>query len=233
MWTIRVLTTQVIPPRSQAFLPATIADPLPKSQPTLLIEPSPSLKEKYGLEFQRCIVSSKRKDIIVKVINLQDVSVKLYDHTTLGTAEAVLSPEAQLVARVNAEAASLCQMGPPNALAQRQLMEDIRVSTKIDNPNLDQSQKEKLYRLITKNIDCFSRHDYDLGPTPTICHKIITNTNVPFKQQSYRVPTSLRAAVKKQIEEMVEYGVLEPSASPYSSPVVIVEKKDGRPKVLW
>ena len=30
-----------------------------------------------------------------------------------------------------------------------------------------------------------------------------------------------------EIDEMIELGVIEPSISPYSSPIVLVQKKDG------
>ena len=33
--------------------------------------------------------------------------------------------------------------------------------------------------------------------------------------------------MKSEIDEMIELGVIEPSISPYSSPIVLVLKKDG------
>ena len=33
--------------------------------------------------------------------------------------------------------------------------------------------------------------------------------------------------MESEIDEMIELGVIEPSISPYSSPIVLVQKKDG------
>ena len=33
--------------------------------------------------------------------------------------------------------------------------------------------------------------------------------------------------LKKEIDKMLELGAMQPSASPWASPVVLIEKKDG------
>ena len=49
----------------------------------------------------------------------------------------------------------------------------------------------------------------------------------PPYRSSYRMsPLGLRE-VKKQIEELLEQGFIQPSRSPYGSPVLFVQKKDG------
>lgn len=54
---------------------------------------------------------------------------------------------------------------------------------------------------------------------------------VPIRQACYRVPEQLVEALKKEIQMMLELGVIEPSESQWSSPVVIVPKKDGSLRV--
>ena len=41
------------------------------------------------------------------------------------------------------------------------------------------------------------------------------------------VKVGLREEGEKQIEEMMKKDVIEPSSSPWASPVVLVKKKDG------
>ncbi|RWS19087.1 Retrovirus-related Pol polyprotein from transposon 17.6-like protein, partial [Leptotrombidium deliense] len=43
----------------------------------------------------------------------------------------------------------------------------------------------------------------------------------------YRYSMNQRAEIRRQINEMIEIGVVEPSVSEYSSPVVLVKKQDG------
>jgi len=54
------------------------------------------------------------------------------------------------------------------------------------------------------------------------------NTNVTRRPvQPYPIPFAVREAVKSEDEEMCRLGVIERSDSPYSSPLLLVKKKDG------
>ena len=52
-------------------------------------------------------------------------------------------------------------------------------------------------------------------------------SNDPIKKQSYPVPYAMIYQVDSEIANMLKLGVIEESNSPYSSPFVIVKKKDG------
>ena len=56
---------------------------------------------------------------------------------------------------------------------------------------------------------------------------IHTGGVAPVRQPVRRVPPHRREAVRKLLNEMLERGVVEPSASPWASPIVLVRKKDG------
>ena len=48
-----------------------------------------------------------------------------------------------------------------------------------------------------------------------------------MKQRPYRIPVHLNTVVNKQVNDMIERGVIRPSNSPWSSPIVLTPKKDG------
>ncbi|KAL8585224.1 hypothetical protein ACOMHN_013239 [Nucella lapillus] len=58
-------------------------------------------------------------------------------------------------------------------------------------------------------------------------HQIQTTTDVPIRVKPYPLPFAKRVVVEKEIQTMLKLGVIEPSTSPYSSPVVLVGKPDG------
>ena len=49
----------------------------------------------------------------------------------------------------------------------------------------------------------------------------------PIRQPMHRLPASLKDTVNSQIQDMLDTGVIQPSCSPWASPVVMVKKKDG------
>ena len=58
-------------------------------------------------------------------------------------------------------------------------------------------------------------------------HFIDTNDQPPFKIAPYKVAPYKLPAVQEEIKEMLDKGVIVPSKIPYSSPIVMVPKKDG------
>ncbi|XP_069110221.1 uncharacterized protein [Argopecten irradians] len=64
---------------------------------------------------------------------------------------------------------------------------------------------------------------------PSDTSKMVAQWKGPYRvirQQPYRIPQSKREEVKRLIDDMLEKGQISPSASPYSAPVVLVEKPD-------
>ena len=81
--------------------------------------------------------------------------------------------------------------------------------------------------LIKEFAECFSTSS-KVGRTPVAKHRIVVEEHVrPVQQRPYRVAPKEREAIKKQVQEMLKDDVIQPSNSPWASPVVLVKKKDN------
>ena len=65
------------------------------------------------------------------------------------------------------------------------------------------------------------------GRTDRIQHDIKVFTSELIRTKGYSIPYKTRSVMETEIQDMIELGVIEPSISPYSSPIVLVPKKDG------
>ena len=86
----------------------------------------------------------------------------------------------------------------------------------------------KLSVLLESYSDVFLTHPHDsLGRTTEAEHCIDTGDSRPVKQRPYRIPVHLKGVVEKQISDMLDRVIIQPSDSPWSSPIVLAPQKDG------
>ncbi len=58
-------------------------------------------------------------------------------------------------------------------------------------------------------------------------HVIDTGSAKPIYQRPYRTEFKKRAIIEQEVNRMLQAGLIEPSVSGWSSPVVLMTKKDG------
>ncbi|MCG7877685.1 MAG: RNase H-like domain-containing protein [Candidatus Thiodiazotropha endolucinida] len=93
--------------------------------------------------------------------------------------------------------------------------------------HLNAEETEQLAKLLLDYQDVFARSSSDLGRCDRVQHTINTGNAIPVRQPARRLPFGKRLTEQAEIKKMLDRGVIEPSNSPWSSPVVLVTKKDG------
>ena len=92
---------------------------------------------------------------------------------------------------------------------------------------LSEHENDQLSKLLRKHQQVFSTSKTDLGKTNLVKHKINTGNAAPIKQAPRRQPIERRSIEREEIENMLERNIIEPSSSPWASPVVLIKKKSG------
>ncbi|GFY20569.1 retrovirus-related Pol polyprotein from transposon 412 [Trichonephila clavipes] len=87
--------------------------------------------------------------------------------------------------------------------------------------------KSSAERLFQEFEDVFSKNSSDIGHTTVTQHRIDTADHPPIKQHPRRLPFAKQEEVGTLLREMQENDIIEPSSSPWASPIVLVRKKDG------
>ncbi|XP_076032979.1 uncharacterized protein LOC143020443 [Oratosquilla oratoria] len=95
-------------------------------------------------------------------------------------------------------------------------------STKLGH--LSNDQASDISSLLTDYSDIFSDHPH---PCSAVEHDIETNGARPIRQRPYRLNAFKKEYVREEVQRLQEVGIVEPSSSPWASPVVLVPKPDG------
>ena len=97
----------------------------------------------------------------------------------------------------------------------------------LETVELTQELEQGLKQLLHDCSDVFAKSKTDIGFCPKFKHDIDTGDERPVRQSPRTPPFAARADEDRQFKEMLEAGIIEPSTSPWASPVCMAPKKDG------
>ena len=191
-----------VPAQHEVFQTARVKNPTISES---ILEPNMTLPSK-GVLVARVVVRPKEQRVPIQIINPGKETVKLYRGMKVGNLQQVDDVD----------------MTDPILTSK-----DTKNERDFDLNHLQPEEKSQMEHLLNSHVDIFSTSSGDLGLTSLSEHKIETQDAVPIKQLPRRLPNALRPVVEEQVNEMLENQVIKPSNSPWSSPVVLVRKKDG------
>ena len=204
----------VIPPDSEIVANLSVSGIRPHG--CALVEPARCFTEEYGVVVGHTLVDASSGSGSVLIVN--------------PNAEVVVLPGLTLIGKlvpVAATSVAIEDRGPPNngPVALPEYLEEI---VKGSHPSLGDTGRQLLRDLLFRYRHVFPAPGEPVtGRTMTVQHDIITTDACPVPCGPRRLaPAGLR---KEQtcVKEMLDGGQIEPSDSPWASPVVLLTKKDG------
>ena len=214
---VTVAETWLVPPNSEVIVPGVLdGDVNSSSQGWGEINPS----EKPGLSKDilaaRTVVDMGKPILAVRVLNLSDDEQIVHQGTDIASCEVIDNVTVVKKTEPGTHEVDTEFPGLVKELYERSF------------GGLDDSQKNQLYSLLVEFRDVFSHGSGDIGRTSLTSHKIDTGDK-KLNQTTTAMSTTCESGhiAQKVIKEMHEQGVVEPSNSPWMSPIVLVKKKDG------
>lgn len=219
-----LLQTVRLPPRQCVLARASTDSQL--SADLVMFEPSERVEQVWGVLAEDSLVRPHEDGAIQVALTNPTRTTQIMDAgETLGQVteasviwadEAGLSEVRMVSARKHSE----------QALAwERHRQEKLKEA--IGELDLPSEEKKTLQSFLTRHHRAFCLEEGERGETDLIRMEIDTGDAHPRKQRVRRLPFALRQVVTQQLRDMQEHGVIQPSKSPWASPVVLVKKRDG------
>ncbi|XP_049331323.1 retrovirus-related Pol polyprotein from transposon opus [Astyanax mexicanus] len=177
-----------------------------------------------GLLMSRALLSIDSGSVAVPVVNVEHRDIWLPPRVTLGQLFAVEMQPTFSTGKVEELFHCSEQVVAVQSLAVAEDFSDLTVGSW---PTLTPEQSQLGKDLLQRYSSVFSQDEGELGCTRLIEHEIPLIDDTPVKQRYRRLPPSQYDLVKGHIQELLDRKVIRASCSPYSSPVVVVQKRDG------
>ena len=108
------------------------------------------------------------------------------------------------------------------------------IESEIDLEYLNSEERRSILDICREFHDLFYLKGDKLTHTDAIQHSIPLTAERPIFVKPYRLPIAQHTEIKSQIDKMLDEDVIEPSNSPYNSPILVVPKKpDSNGQKKW
>ena len=167
----------------------------------------------------RTLLATPMNEVQVPVLNARSREVTIIQGTLLGkvfTAEMATQSSPRSVCRIQAGES----ISPAHKEVIQQMVDGLP-------SEVTSEQREKVRELLIQHRTILSLGDHDVERTHLVEHTIDTGEHRPIRQPLRRQPFQHQDYIDQETNRMLEYGIIEPAASPWASNVVLVTKKDG------
>eukprot|EP00794_Sanderia_malayensis_P011722 gene11722-biopygen9393 len=156
--------------------------------------------------------------VIVRVMNSSESNIQLYAGQQVGKFVPVVE---SIDPSQHHSGDSVCASVSCQSVIEPSTLKELQATI---SPCLTANKREQLLNTLLEFPDVFNNR---LGHTSVTMHKIDTGNSPPIRQYPRRLPYHYRSEVDQQVADMLAQSVIQPSTSPWASPVVLVKKKDG------
>ncbi len=93
---------------------------------------------------------------------------------------------------------------------------------------LSEPWNTRLASKLSKRVNVFSLEEWDDGLAKGVTHHIRLRDSWPFRERPHRTAPADTKDVRRHLQELLVVGIIKESRRPYASPIVIVQKRNGK-----
>ncbi|KAL9967719.1 hypothetical protein ACROYT_G026008 [Oculina patagonica] len=191
-----------------------------------ILEPCGNRLEDKGLYVGRTLVSAGETGLVpLRILNTSETTQTIGAQTVVAVAKPVTGVAELELPEANTQCTNNTQQVEEDS--EVLLPDPLKELWQRSTEQLTEEESKAVTELLHQYKDVFSLSEQDLGRTTLIRHHIDTGNARPIKQQPRRTSPSKHAEIERQEENLLQRGIVKKSNSPWSSPVVLVTKKDG------
>ena len=213
-----------VPPHSVKVINTTCSKRY-KEPTVILFEPTTKSQQEQNIHMMDMLVTVKDRRAACRIANTTDEPVHIKRGQTL-----MIGRRANISEIMSIEEPSQFDTDPANHSdhkSQEEDTPDLQFNFNVGTDTLSADQVLQLQGLLHDNHEVFAANKSDLGRTTLAQHVIDTGDAKPTAQRFYRQSPTKHSIIEEQIQTLVRQGLLEPSTARWTSPVVLVKKKDG------
>ena len=221
-YSVSLIDTIHIPPRCEMETMAT-SEAIANQHRLWLLEGQSSIK---SLVVARAIVEPTGSKFPVRLLNFSDLPCTLHGGTRIGILQQLHESQVHVSAVTPSETSSIDPAQPASVSGEKlKILKQLLDAS--GSTLLTEDQKEAFKSLVLQYADIFFCREDHLGRSSKLCHSIDTGSAPPIRQHVRRIPPAQRTLVKDLLDDMLHKNIIQPSQSPWASPIVLARKKDG------
>ncbi|KZS10201.1 Uncharacterized protein APZ42_025383 [Daphnia magna] len=222
--TVRKVTAMVrVTVLKSSAVPVKVSIPESGGNTTImLLRPSNKLLQNSGLSAGHALIDCSKKDAVVHEMNVDHADHMIVEGTSIGQL-VLIDQTSNLSLEVGEGRDAAGEVRGRSGKSREPAAFDQCVAS-----TLAAQDRNDQIELLIEFQDVFAGNGDCLGQCTVLEHAIPTEGTVPIKQLPRRRACRERELIKDEVNKMLKQEVIEPAQCPWSSPIVLVKKKDGK-----
>jgi transposase InsO family protein len=173
---------------------------------------------------------TRTRSMVTNIVNTNGKPIHISANEIVGVVTPV---EVQKETDQNDEADKIASSSSSSNTNKQQVVKTISVDKfQVDvkqqiSSKLKESEQKAVLNVLTKYRDVFAENPKAPACTTSVKHVINTGNAAPIKLKPYRTSKVEQEMIEQEVNELLSNNIIRESSSPWSAPVVLVDKADG------